>query len=317
MCRRIAFFQSSNTECSRSLWAVLSSSRRCRSCPTPWRRSKLRTPGRRAKRAEAGGSFQQRDCREHGPITDFKLLKHVVEVYFDRALGNVQLARNLLVRQTLGYQAHNLTLAVRQHRQHFFDFGAVYFSFPFGERSWDRSGGALMRSVISLRDRSIVSGFAYFEIALQAPAAIAAVRSSSLSGSVKNTSRVGRFSAFAMARISDPVRSGNVLARSATSGAKFRIASRQLVPCATRRNNLEVVLCCEYRLQPLLNDRLWICDHQSDAAQGCSLVVRGHIYHGLDPACSARCLIHAKSKLSGASSLRCPPECLILRTHFP
>ena len=87
-----------------------------------------------------------------------------------------------------------------------------------------------MRSVISLRDRSIVSGFAYFEIALQAPAAIAAVRSSSLSDSVKNTSRVARFSAFAMARISDIVRSGNVLARSATSGAKFRIASRQLVP---------------------------------------------------------------------------------------
>ncbi len=99
---------------------------------------------------------------------------------------------------------------------------------PFGERSWDCSGDA-RRSVISLRDRSIVSGFAYFEIAPQTPATIAAVRLSSLSDSVKNTSRVERFSAFAMARISDTVRSGKVSAR-ATSGAKFRIASRQLVP---------------------------------------------------------------------------------------
>ena len=149
-------------------------------------------------------------------------------------------------------------------------------SFPFGERSWDCSGDALMRSVISLRDRSMVSGFAYFEIALQAPAAIAAVRSSSLSDSVKNTSRVGRFSAFAMARISDTVRSGNVLARSATSGAKFRIASRQLVPRLHDATISKSSLCCEYRPQPLQNDRLSICDHQSDAARECSLV-RGHI----------------------------------------
>ena len=103
-------------------------------------------------------------------------------------------------------------------------------SFPFGARSCDRSGGALIRPVISLRDRRIVSGFAYFEIALHASAAIAAVRSSPPSGSAKNTSRVRRFSAFAMARISDPVKSGNELPRSATSGAKFRITSRQLVP---------------------------------------------------------------------------------------
>src|SRR5215203_2879936 len=101
---------------------------------------------------------------------------------------------------------------------------------PFAEKWWDCPGDGLTGSVISLRDRSIVSGLAYFEIALQAPAAIAAVRSWSLSDSVKNTSRVERFSALAMPRISDTVRSGSVLARSATSGASFRMASRQLVP---------------------------------------------------------------------------------------
>ena len=79
------------------------------------------------KRAEAGGSLQRRDRGEHGPITDFKLLKYVVEVYFDRASGNVQLMRNLFVRQTVAHQLRNLALAVRQHPQHVLDFGAVYF----------------------------------------------------------------------------------------------------------------------------------------------------------------------------------------------
>jgi len=56
--------------------------------------------------------------REHGSVVDFKLLIDVMEVHFDRAIGNPQPAPNFLVRQSLGYQTHDLALTVRQHRQH-------------------------------------------------------------------------------------------------------------------------------------------------------------------------------------------------------
>ena len=107
-----------------------------------------------------------------------------------------------------------------------------------------------MRSVISLRDRSIVSGFAYFEIALQVPAAIAAVRSSSPSGSVKNTSRVETLLGF---------RNGEDLG---LRQVRQRVSKKRNVGCqipncfeaacsaATRLNNFEVACAANIDFNP-------------------------------------------------------------------
>ena len=50
--------------------------------------------------------------REHCPVADFEFLIDVMEVLFDSAVGNIQPAPNFLVRQTFGYQAHDLVLSV-------------------------------------------------------------------------------------------------------------------------------------------------------------------------------------------------------------
>jgi hypothetical protein len=41
---------------------------------------------------------RQSERREHCPVADFKLLKNVMEVHLDGAIGNIQPARDFLVR---------------------------------------------------------------------------------------------------------------------------------------------------------------------------------------------------------------------------
>ena len=49
---------------------------------------------------------------------DFELLEDVMEMHLDGTVGDIQPASNLLVRQSLGYQAHDLPLTACQHAQH-------------------------------------------------------------------------------------------------------------------------------------------------------------------------------------------------------
>ena len=54
--------------------------------------------------------LQYGERREHSPVADFKLLKNVMEMHLDGAVGNIQPTPNFLVGQSFGYQAHDLDL---------------------------------------------------------------------------------------------------------------------------------------------------------------------------------------------------------------
>ena len=51
--------------------------------------------------------------RKYCPVIDFELLIYVMQVHFDRTLGNAQPARNFFVRQSFGHPTHDLAFAVR------------------------------------------------------------------------------------------------------------------------------------------------------------------------------------------------------------
>ena len=56
---------------------------------------------------------------ERCPVANVKFLKDVVKMHFDGAIRNIQPAPDFLVRQSFGYQTHDLTLPVCQRRQSF------------------------------------------------------------------------------------------------------------------------------------------------------------------------------------------------------
>src|ERR1700675_4016546 len=55
---------------------------------------------------------RNRERCEHCPVTDFELLKDVMKMYLDGAVGNIQPSPDFLVRQPYGHQTHDLLLAV-------------------------------------------------------------------------------------------------------------------------------------------------------------------------------------------------------------
>jgi len=56
---------------------------------------------------------------ERCPVANFKFLKDVVKMHLDGTIRNIQSAPDFLVRQSFGYQTHDLTLPVCQRRQRF------------------------------------------------------------------------------------------------------------------------------------------------------------------------------------------------------
>src|SRR6266446_8641005 len=77
-------------------------------------------------------SFAICERREDCPVADCKLLKDVMEVLFDGAVGNIQPAPNFLVRQPSGHQTHDLSLAVCEHLQGNLRDGVVPFLPRYG-----------------------------------------------------------------------------------------------------------------------------------------------------------------------------------------
>ena len=61
--------------------------------------------------------------RKRSAIADFKLLENVVEVNLDGAIRNVEPAADFLVGQATRDQAHDLPLALGEHRERTFRFG--------------------------------------------------------------------------------------------------------------------------------------------------------------------------------------------------
>ena len=200
--------------------------------------------GGERERPEAGGSLQQRDRGEHGPITDFKLLKYVVEVYFDCASGNVQLARNLLVRQTFGHESHDFALAAREHPQHFFNFGAVYFL-------------PVWREVLG-RFRSRTGALRHQPQGMQNGVGVCVLRN--CTASAGRDCRGELVVSFGFGKERQP--SGKILGPRNGEDLGYRQVRQRVInerdvgcqipnrieaacSAATRRNNLEVVLCCE------------------------------------------------------------------------
>ena len=106
------------------------------------------------------------------------------------------------------------------------------------------------RDATSLRDCIKVSGLSRIEIALQAPAAIAAARSPRATEAVKKTNRAGRFSAWTTASISDAVTSENPSSTSTTSGVRLRTASRQLAPSRQDATTLKSVCAANRDAKP-------------------------------------------------------------------
>src|SRR5215475_10632143 len=66
--------------------------------------------------------------RKRCAVADVELLKDVMEMHFDRAVSNIQSTTNLLVRQTFGYQTHDLTLAHGQRNESFLGYRARLLS---------------------------------------------------------------------------------------------------------------------------------------------------------------------------------------------
>ena len=61
--------------------------------------------------------LRDRNGREYRPVADFKLLKDVMKMHLDGAVGNIQASANFLVRQPFGHQPHDLAFPVCQHSQ--------------------------------------------------------------------------------------------------------------------------------------------------------------------------------------------------------
>src|SRR5215471_5655346 len=72
--------------------------------------------------------------RKRCAVADVELLKDVMEMHFDRAVSDIQSTTNLLVRQTFGYQTHDLTLAHGQRNESFLGYRARLLSRRFPER---------------------------------------------------------------------------------------------------------------------------------------------------------------------------------------
>ena len=66
--------------------------------------------------------------REGRTVADCELLINVMQVDLDGTVGNIQLASDLLVRQSFGYQAHDLAFALGQQRQYIFGAGLAFLN---------------------------------------------------------------------------------------------------------------------------------------------------------------------------------------------
>src|SRR5882757_4212954 len=69
--------------------------------------------------------MRERQRRERRAVADGELLIDVMQMHLDGAVGDIELAPNLFVRQSFGDQMHNLTLALGQHRQYVFSDDAA------------------------------------------------------------------------------------------------------------------------------------------------------------------------------------------------
>src|SRR6516165_9441009 len=93
-------------------------------------------PGAVALAIEGSWIVASRDGkrRKRRAVADVELLKDVMEMHFDRAVSNIQSTSNLLVRQTFGYQTHDLTLAHGQRNESFLGYRARLLSRRLPER---------------------------------------------------------------------------------------------------------------------------------------------------------------------------------------
>ena len=83
---------------------------------------------------------------ERCAIADRELLIDMMQMDLDRAVGNIQLASDLLVRQPFGYQAHDLTLSFGKHREHIFGAcvadGDILQAWGIGMCEWQQASAS-------------------------------------------------------------------------------------------------------------------------------------------------------------------------------